>query len=57
MIKDFIFRVIAFIIIITILPILLIALAFDVLVLNNNGEFISNYLDKWKTKKKRRKNG
>ena len=52
MIKDFIFRVIAFIIIITILPVLLIALAFDVLVLNNNGEFIINYLDKWKTKKK-----
>ena len=52
MIKDFIFRVIAFIIIITILPVLLIALAFDVLLLNNNGEFISNNLDKWKTKKK-----
>jgi|TARA_R100001594_G_scaffold89669_1_gene124102 hypothetical protein len=51
MIKDFTYRLIAFIIIITILPILLIALAFDVLVLNNNGEFISNYLDKWKTKK------
>jgi hypothetical protein len=51
MIKDFTYRLIAFIIIITILPVLLIALAFDVLVLNNNGEFISNYLNKWKTKK------
>ncbi len=51
MIKDFIFRIIAFFILITILPILLIILAFDILVLNNDGEIITQFTNKWKKRK------
>ncbi len=50
MIKDFIFRLIAFVFIVVFLPVLLLLLAFDILILNNDGNFFTNYIDKWRKK-------
>ena len=50
MIKDFIYRLIAFVFIVILLPVLLILLAFDILILNNDGNFFTNYIDKWRKK-------
>ena len=48
---DFIYRLIAFLLLITFLPLLLIILAFDMLILNNEGNFLDDFLNKWKRPK------